>query len=897
MRGAAVSLTAAASGFVVLLLTVPVVRGYNGWGVTYTSTKICALKGSTVEMNCTYRFPSRINSVSTKVEETFWFTKASNNIYADLRTDPDYSDRVEYRCKNNDCTLRITDLRESDSAEYKFRFITNQPGGSFTGSPGVTLSVTGLQVQLSSPGVRTYDRSAELMCRSNCRLPDHTSYIWYKNQKEILRRKLNSLNNFELRNHYSCAVQGHEDFPSSSLLVQGQVNWGVTYAPAQICAFRGSTVEMNCTYRFPSRINSVSTKVEETFWFTKLQDKEPVDLRTDSEYAGRLAYSRGKNNDCTLRITDLRASDSAEYKFRFKTNLPGGSFTGSPGVTLSVTDPQLQVRVRRSTVNPYSTWTELTCHSNCQPSHHLSYTWYKNENSVEGGEEKYFHLHTSGPGDKYHCAIGGDVPVRSPPVYAPEFPAVSVSPSGEIVEGSPVTLNCSSNASPAANYTWYKEDANPGLPSLQKSLSFGSIKSSDSGRYYCRAENELGWMSAPTVIVVKYAPKLLSMSATPSGEIVEGSSVNLTCSSDANPAANYTWYKGNQTLLQGPEGFYHFTSISSEDRGFYRCKAENQFGQINSSSLLVDVQYAPKLVSVSASPSGEIMEGSSVNLTCSSDANPAANYTWYKGNQTLLQGPEGFYHFTSISSEDRGFYRCKAENQFGQINSSSLLVDVEYAPRLVSVSASPSGDIVEGSSVNLTCSSDANPAANYTWYKGGGDSPQASGQTFAITGIRAELGGNYYCEARNRRGRRNNTLHLNVVADFPEAWKSAVIGTITVVVLAIILLSAFLLIKEKITSKQSSEPVQRIVYSEKCLHSQSEEQDDPDYTNIHFLKNQTDPVCSNIGLAGPCRRDEEEDDDSVEYTVVKFNSSAPRARSQEIQEDPATLYSTIKTSF
>ncbi|XP_040003285.1 uncharacterized protein LOC120800893 [Xiphias gladius] len=61
-------------------------------------------------------------------------------------------------------------------------------------------------------------------------------------------------------------------------------------------------------------------------------------------------------------------------------------------------------------------------------------------------------------------------------------------------------------------------------------------------------------------------------------------------------------------------------------------------------------------------------------------------------------------------------------------------------PKLVSVSASPSGDIVEGSSVNLTCSSDANPAANYTRYKGDGDSPQASGQTSAITDIRAELG-------------------------------------------------------------------------------------------------------------------------------------------------------------
>uniref|UniRef100_A0A671WUH5 Ig-like domain-containing protein n=1 Tax=Sparus aurata TaxID=8175 RepID=A0A671WUH5_SPAAU len=167
---------------------------------------------------------------------------------------------------------------------------------------------------------------------------------------------------------------------------------------------------------------------------------------------------------------------------------------------------------------------------------------------------------------------------------------------------------------------------------------------------------------------------------------------------------------------------------------------------------------APRLPSVSVSPSAEIVEGSSVTLTCSSDANPAANYTWYKEKQKLIQGPEGVYHFSSISSEDRGNYYCKSENQYGEINSSSLFID------LPSVSVSPSAEIVEGSSVTLTCSSDANPAANYTWYKENEDSPKASGQIFTITDFRAEHSGNYSCKAQNSRGRQNSTLQLLVVA-------------------------------------------------------------------------------------------------------------------------------------
>ena len=66
--------------------------------------------------------------------------------------------------------------------------------------------------------------------------------------------------------------------------------------------------------------------------------------------------------------------------------------------------------------------------------------------------------------------------------------------------------------------------------------------------------------------------------------------------------------------------------------------------------------------------------------------------------------------------------------------------------------------------MTLTCSSDANPAANYTWYKENEDSPQASGQKFIISDVKLEHSGNYYCEAQNKRGRHNNTLHFNVVA-------------------------------------------------------------------------------------------------------------------------------------
>uniref|UniRef100_A0A3Q3RN66 B-cell receptor CD22 n=1 Tax=Mastacembelus armatus TaxID=205130 RepID=A0A3Q3RN66_9TELE len=357
-----------------------------------------------------------------------------------------------------------------------------------------------------------------------------------------------------------------------TMSVQG--HWAVTYTSTQVCAIKGSTVNIQCSYRYPSRIRGRDTEVQETVWFTEGTDTDPVDLKTQSEYSGRVQY-QCEDKTCTLTISDLRETDSAQYKFRFITNKQSRHYTGSPGVTLSVR------------VNQFPPWIELTCHSSCQLPDHTSYVWYRNEQKAEG-EKRYFHLRTVDHADRYYCAIKGQEGFPSSPVYAPKLLSVSVSPSAEIVEGSSVTLTCSSDANPAAKHTWYKR--NHTLLSKEPQLLFSSIQSSDSGEYYCTAENDLGTSTKSMLIDVKYPPKLLSVSVSPSAEIVEGSSVTLTCSSDANPAANYTWYKENQTLLHGPEGTYQFTSISSEDRGTYYCRSENKYGQINSSNLFIDVQ-------------------------------------------------------------------------------------------------------------------------------------------------------------------------------------------------------------------------------------------------------------------------------------------------------------------
>uniref|UniRef100_A0A3Q4GZL8 Ig-like domain-containing protein n=1 Tax=Neolamprologus brichardi TaxID=32507 RepID=A0A3Q4GZL8_NEOBR len=369
-------------------------------------------------------------------------------------------------------------------------------------------------------------------------------------------------------------------------IIQTQSNVGVTYTSAQICAVKGSTGEMSCTYTYPPRINNQSTEVQKRLWFTAFSNNTPVDLKSDSHYAGRLQCTCSENS-CSLMITDLRESDSAEYKFRFRTNQPNVKFTGLPGVNLSVTDLQVQV----NKVEFYSdyTWVQLTCQSSCRPD---VYVWIKNGRDIFSETTSSSLSFSFFPEDRISCAVKGHEKFPSPSVYAPKLPSVSASPSAEIVEGSSVTLTCSSDANPAANYVWYK-NVQRSLKAVSEDaeLAFSAVQSSDSGKYFCTAKNKLGVKSAYNFIDVKYAPKLPSVSVSPSAEIVEGSSVTLTCSSDANPAANYTWYKVNHSNPLSEDSHFVFNSIQPFDSGEYYCKALNTLGMNKSGYNTINVTF------------------------------------------------------------------------------------------------------------------------------------------------------------------------------------------------------------------------------------------------------------------------------------------------------------------
>ncbi|XP_043078231.1 sialoadhesin-like [Puntigrus tetrazona] len=186
------------------------------WDVTYTSRRVCAVVGSTVEISSTYSHPP-----GHTVNKTFWHYGPSGEA-KDLREEHQFSGRVEY-VENK---LRIKDLKISDSGEYRFRIITDL--NQYSGSPGVILTVTGTKIK-RSPAAALQKEEVILSCSTNCTLSGDTSYIWYKNGRQVTdgftkdnKLYLDSVSSEELQ-QYSCAVGDSVSSGSSTALLSAAI--------------------------------------------------------------------------------------------------------------------------------------------------------------------------------------------------------------------------------------------------------------------------------------------------------------------------------------------------------------------------------------------------------------------------------------------------------------------------------------------------------------------------------------------------------------------------------------------------------------------------------------------------------------------------------------------------
>ncbi|XP_048011350.1 B-cell receptor CD22-like isoform X2 [Megalobrama amblycephala] len=640
----------------IVVIITAAVDGLWGWGVNYSPSYVCALKGSTVKMSCTLKYPC-----GHVIRTAFW-TKhvVIDGEPSDLCSDPENRGEIQCLMEDKDTySITLKAVTEADKHIYYCRFTTDIKGGNWTGIPGIQLDVTDLQVE-TQQSVKEND-SVNLTCKSSCSLPEQTTFVWYRNTR-ILTEGIENVNQIQLQpvnlsdvGNYQCAVRG------SDHKISPPVYLNVEYPPKSVSVSISSSGEITSGGSVTLSCSSDSNPPALNFtWFK-----------------GETLLGSGD----TYSITNIKSEASGNYYCTAR-NKHGSQSSAAVNVNVMYPPKSVSVSVSPSGEIVLGDSVTLSCSSDSNPPA-LNFTWFKGGKFVGSGRIFNISKISSDHSGGYKCrSINEHGEKDSDTVmlnvmYPPKSVSVSISPSGEIVSGDSVTLICSSDSNPPAEISWFKGGKFVGSGRI---FNISKISSDHSGGYMCRSRNKHGEKDSDTVTLnVMYPPKRVSVSVSPSGEITSGDSVTLSCSSDSNPPAlNFSWFKEGKSVGSGQS--FSISKISSDHSGGYMCRSRNKHGEKDSDTVTLNVMYPPKSVSVSVSPSGEITSGDSVTLNCSSDSNPPAlNFSWFKENESSAVGSGQSFSISSFNSSFSGRFYCEAQNKYGSQRSASVSLTVKVA--------------------------------------------------------------------------------------------------------------------------------------------------------------------------------------------------------------------------
>ncbi|XP_076126462.1 sialoadhesin-like isoform X2 [Alosa pseudoharengus] len=338
-----------------------------------------------------------------------------------------------------------------------------------------------------------------------------------------------------------------------------QSGGSVTYSTTSVCGLKGASVVLPCTYHY----SGIGPYIRGE-WY--------------EERSGRVIKYDPLNYDCSLKIDKLTDDHSGVYQFRFLTTLHLSWITSKPGITVTVTD----LKVKEDDAGD-ANQTKVTCSTSCSVG--LQYVWYKNGQPLQDKTTVSIRVPEVA---SYSCAVKGYEALRSPAKYLQVL-----TPPEAVTEGERVTLTCDTTCTLSKDpiFIWYKN----GQPVTYKhttrdnKLHLNPVSSEDAGSYSCSVRGHESLSSNDVSLNVRYRPTHVSVFISPSDGIKEGTSVTLTCSSDANPPTHtYTWYmkSGAESLVRGTGESISF-NVTSDTSGLYHCGAQNEVGSRNSTGVAV----------------------------------------------------------------------------------------------------------------------------------------------------------------------------------------------------------------------------------------------------------------------------------------------------------------------
>ncbi|XP_028325972.1 myelin-associated glycoprotein isoform X3 [Gouania willdenowi] len=327
------------------------------------------------------------------------------------------------------------------------------------------------------------------------------------------------------------------------------------------------------------------------------------------------------------------------------------------------------------------------------------------------------------------------------------------------------------------------------------SLKIDPLQESDHGPFHFRIEmdnyEKYSYIEQKVSITV---PSPIQFTVTE--EIEEGQNVSAFCSvahsCPPSPPA-FKWSHSGEENLQSQQlehGLWNVTSTltfqvtHADHRKPLKCTVEYKGGMHQEAYRSLQVKYAP--INVKAEYQTDIQEGENVKLSCSSEAwPPASSYEWHNGTGALLHKGH-MYMLHNVSRHTKPLY-CVASNEAGLGKSSSVLINVLYAPEIQAVSYCRS----ELGGVKCICIVESSPPSTVHFYLAdrnlqSTNTKKHGSLTYSVLQTDAGFTEPVTCFAYNTQG--NASLTLSVFVDSKILYASIASGAVGIFLIILLVI-------------------------------------------------------------------------------------------------------------
>ncbi|XP_038251546.1 neuronal cell adhesion molecule isoform X38 [Dermochelys coriacea] len=417
-------------------------------------------------------------------------------------------------------------------------------------------------------------------------------------------------------------------------------------------------------------------------------------------------------------------------------------------------------------------------------------------NIMNGGKaEAYEGVYQCTARNERGAAISNNIVIR--PSRSPLWTKEKVEPK-HVREGDPLVLHCSPPVGLPPPIIFWMDNSFQRLPQnervsqgLNGDLYFSNVKPEDTREdYICYARfNHTQTIQQKQPISVKVfstkplterRPTLLTPVGSTSNKVeLRGNVLLLECIAEGLPTPLIRWIKEggelpiNRTFFENFKKTLKIVEVSEADSGKYKCVARNPLGSTHH-TITVTVKAAPYWITA---PRNLVLSpGEDGTLICRANGNPKPNISWLTNGVPIAIAPEDPSRkvdgdtiiFSDVQERSSAVYQCNASNEYGYLLANAFVNVLAEPPRILTP-ANKLYQIIANNPALLDCAFFGSPVPEIEWFKGvkgsilhGDLYVFHDNGTLEIPVAQKDSSGTYTCVARNKLGKVQNEVHLEV---------------------------------------------------------------------------------------------------------------------------------------